>query len=79
MKDTLSNILKVVFIITLSGFIIFGIVMVLAQLIAVITQSGNIAIQAKELMRLPAIRMSVICAFSAFFYRYTSKTKKELE
>lgn len=77
MKQTLNSIFKTIFLISLVGFIVLGIALVVVQLAAVITQNGNLAIQAKELLRLPAIRLSVLCGFSAFFHRFTKEKKPQ--
>ncbi|CDZ75179.1 membrane protein [Peptoniphilus sp. ING2-D1G] len=73
----MDKLLKSIYFISLAGFLIFGIALVLTQLFGVIIQNGVLAIKAEELLAKPAIMLSVICAFMSFFHRYAVKKGKK--
>ncbi|MDO5040827.1 MAG: hypothetical protein Q4D95_01930 [Peptoniphilus sp.] len=73
----MDKLLKVIYFISLVGFLSLGIILVLTQFLGVIIQNGYLAVQAEKILAKPAIMLSVICAFMSFFYRYTSKSNKK--
>lgn len=73
MKNNISKIIYTIYCITLVGFIILGIVLVLMQLFGIFLRNGAIVIKAKNLFVLSAIRLSIICAFTSFLNRYLNK------
>lgn len=73
MKNNISKIIYTIYCITLAGFIILGIVLVLIQLFGIFLRNGAIVIKAKNLFALSAIRLSIICAFTSFLNRYLNK------
>ncbi|WP_339012474.1 hypothetical protein LDK02_00525 [Fusobacterium animalis] len=73
MKNNISKIIYTIYCITLVGFIILGIVLVLMQLFGIFLRNGAIVIKAKNLFALSAIRLSIICAFTSFLNRYLNK------
>ena len=73
MKNNISKIIYAIYCITLVGFIILGIVLVLMQLFGIFLRNGAIVIKAKNLFALSAIRLSIICAFTSFLNRYLNK------
>lgn len=72
----MDKLIKIIYLISLVGFISLGTIMVLGQLIGVIIQNGQLAVKLEEVLAKPAIMLSVICAFMSFFHRYLVKLEK---
>lgn len=64
--ENLYKVVKVIFNLCLSAFLILGIVIVLVQFVAVVTQNGELAIMISDKLQLTAIRFSIVAAFTSF-------------